>query len=44
MLIVVYHVPMVSQSIYGWSDEGGEDGDRKEGNEIPGGLGRVEIT
>ena len=35
--------------VYGWSDEGGEDGDGKEGNgkersKIPGGWERVEIA
>ena len=33
---MVHHVPLVFQCIYGWSDEGGEDGDGKEGSEIPG--------
>ena len=27
----VYHVPLAVQCIYGWSDEGGEDGDVKRG-------------
>ena len=27
----MYHVPSALQLIYGWSDEGGEDGDWKEG-------------
>ena len=31
-------------NIFGCSDKGGEDGDGKEGNEIPGGLRRMEIT
>ena len=30
--------------IYGWSDEVGEDGDMKEGSELPGRLEREEIT
>ena len=30
--------------IYGWSDEGGEDGDGKEGSELPGGWEKVEIV
>ena len=30
--------------VYVWSDEGGEDGDGKEGSEIPEGWERVEIT
>ena len=40
----VYHVTLAVQCIYGWSDEGGEDGDGKEGNKIPGGWERVEIA
>ena len=40
----MYHVPLAVQCIYGCSDEGGEDRDRKEANEIPGGGERVEIT
>ena len=31
--------PFAVHCIYGWSDEGGKDGDGKEGNEIPGGWG-----
>ena len=31
----MYHVPLAFQSIYGHSDEGSEDGDGKEGSEIP---------
>ena len=27
----MYHVSLAVQCIYGWSDEGGEDGDGKEG-------------
>ena len=34
---MVYHVPLSVQWIYGWSDEGGEDGEGKEGSKIPGG-------
>ena len=30
--------------IYGWSDEGGEDGDGMEGSELHGGWERVEIS
>ena len=30
--------------IYGWSDEGGENGDGEEGSEIPGGYERVKIA
>ena len=40
----MYHVPLVVQYIYGWSDEVGEDGDGKEGSEISGGCKRVEIA
>ena len=40
----MYHVPLAVQCIYGCSDEGGEDGDGKEGSEIRGGWERVEIT
>ena len=40
----VYHVSLAVQCIYGWSDEGGEDGDRKEGSELPGGWKRVDIA
>ena len=29
----VHHVPVGVQSIYGWSDEGGEDRNGKEGRE-----------
>ena len=29
----MYHVPLAVQSIYGWSNEGGEDGDGKDGRE-----------
>ena len=32
----MYHVSMAVPRIYGWTDEGGEDGDGKEGREIPG--------
>ena len=39
----MYHVPLPVQCIYGWSD-GGEDGDGKEGIELPGGWERVEMT
>ena len=30
----MYHVPLVVQFIYRWSDEGGKYGDGKEGSEI----------
>ena len=35
---------MAVHCIYGWSDEGDEDGDGKEGSELPGGWERVEIA
>ena len=38
------HVPLAVQCIYGWSDEGGEDGDVKEVSDIHGGWKRVEIA
>ena len=40
----MYHIPSVFQCIYGCSDEGVEDRDGKEGNEIPGGWERMDIT
>ena len=46
----MYHVPLAVQCIYGWSDEGGENGDGKEGRELleDGGVSkgweRAEIT
>ena len=40
----VYHVPLAFRCIYGCSIEGGEDGNRKERNEIPGGGERLEIA
>ena len=39
----VYHVTLATQCIFGWND-GGEDGDGKEGSEIPGRWERVEIA
>ena len=36
------HVSLVVQCIYGWSNEGGEDGE--EGSELPGEWERVEIA
>ena len=42
--IVVYHVPLAFQCIYGSSDERGEDGEGKEVSEISEGRERVEIT
>ena len=41
---MVYHVSLAVQCIYGCSDEGGEDGDEKEGGEITGVWERVNIT
>ena len=32
----MFHVPLAVQCIYGWSDEGGEDGGGKEGSELHG--------
>ena len=40
----MYYVPLAIQIMYGYSDELGEDGDGKEGSEIPGGWERVEIA
>ena len=40
----MYHVSLAVQCIYGWSDEGGEDGDGKEGSELPGEWERVKIA
>ena len=40
----MYHVPLAVQCIYGCSDEGGEDGDGKEGSEIYGVWEKVEIA
>ena len=40
----LYLFPLPFQCIYGWNDEGDEDGDRKEGNETPGGGERLVIT
>ena len=40
----MYHVPLAVQCIYGWSNEGSEDGDGKEGSELPEGWERVEIA
>ena len=34
----MYHIPLTVQCIYGCSDEGGDDGNEKEGSELPGGL------
>ena len=40
----MYHISLAVHCIYGWSDEGGEDGDGKKGCELPGGLERMEIA
>ena len=40
----MYHVPLTVQCIYGWIEEGSEDGNSKEESEIPGGWERIEIT
>ena len=40
----VCYVPLALKCIYGWNDEGGEDGDWKEGIEIPGGWERMEVA
>ena len=29
----MHHIPLAVQCIYGWINEGGEDGDRKEGED-----------
>ena len=42
--IVVYHVPLPIQYIYGRSDEGGENGDGEEGSETSRGKKRVGIA
>ena len=39
----MYRVLLALYCIYGCSDEGVENGDMKEGSEIPGGGDRVEI-
>ena len=40
----MYHIPLAFQCIYEWSDEGCEDGDGKEGSELPGGWEKGEIA
>ena len=40
----MYHVPLAVQCIYGYSDEGSEEGDGKEGSELLGGWEIVEIA
>ena len=40
----MYYVPLAVQCIYVWSDEKGEDGDGKEGSEIPVEWKKVEIA
>ena len=39
----MYHVPLTVQCIYGWND-GGDDGDGKEGSEVPRGWEIMEIS
>ena len=39
----MYHISLAVQCIHGWSD-GGEDGNGKEGSELPGGWERVDIA
>ena len=40
----MHHIPLTVQCIYGWSDEGREDGDGKEGSELSVGWEKVEIA
>ena len=40
----MYHVPLDVQRIYGWGNERGEDGEGKEGSELPGRWEIVEIA
>ena len=40
----MYLVPLAFQCIFGCSNEQGEDGDEKEGSEIPRGGKRMEIA
>ena len=40
----MYHVSLAVQCIYGWSDERGEDGNGKDGSELPGEWERVKIA
>ena len=40
----MYHVPLAVQCLYGLNDEGGEDGDGREGSGIPVEWERVEIA
>ena len=40
----MYHVSLVVQFIYGWSDEGGKDRDGKEGSELSGGWERMKVA
>ena len=40
----MYYVLLAVQCIYGCSNEGGKDGDGKEGSEIPGGWKTAEIA
>ena len=40
----MYHVSLAVQCMNGWNDEGGEDGDEKEGSELHRRWERVEIA
>ena len=40
----MYHVSLTAQCVYGWSDEGSEDGDGKEGSELHEEWERVKIA
>ena len=40
----MYHILLAFKYIYGSSDEESEDGDGKEGDEVPGGWKRVNTT
>ena len=40
----MYHISLVVQYAYGWSEKGGEDGNGKEGSELSGGWERVKIA
>ena len=40
----MYHVSLVVQCVYGWSDKGGEAEGGKEGRELSGGWEKVETA
>ena len=40
----MYHISLAVLCKYGWSDEGGKDGDGKEESELSRGWERVEIA